>query len=793
MFKNYLKVAWRNLRKHKAFSFINVLGLAVGFTACFLIFLYVRFELSYDNFHSKGNRIYRLGSDLKTPTDNMHMGITSWAFGPALKTDFPELEAFVRVNNADILVQKGDLKFQESNSLFVDSPFLKVFDYPLLKGDPATAFKEPASVVFTESAAKKYFGSSDPMGQTVLITGDQYPAKVTGILKDLPANTQLNADMFISMSTLKATLNSTRDEQWGNYGAITYLLLKPGVNPASLAKKFPAFIERHNGEEARRMQMFVSFALEPLKDLYLRSDRQGQERGSMSNVYIFSIVAIFILLIACINFVNLTTARAAERAKEVGIRKVAGAQQQQLAAQFLGESLMLCIAAFLLAVLLSGLLMPLFNLLAGKQVTNGILHSGSELGWLFIASVVVGVLAGFYPAAVLANFQPITVLKGRFSTGTRGMMLRKGLVIAQFTISISLMIATIIVYRQMNFMNNRDLGFNKEQMLVLETHGDVAQETLKNAVMGIAGVKSVTLSAAVPGGDNSSAYSEIENRHGDLQITTLNAYFVDFDFTSTYNIKMVAGRALSRDFGTDTTQAMLLNEKAVQTLGFASAQEAVGKRFKQWGREGRIVGVVKNFNFRSLRDEVEPLSIRIEPKNFELLTVKLDARQAASIIPALEDKWKAVILKRPFSYFFLDEYFNRQYRAQVQFGKLFFNFAILAIFISCLGLLGLASYSTLQRTREIGVRKVMGASVASIVNLLSAEFMKLVMVSFVVAVPLSWFFMYRWLKEFAYRAAITWWIFAVAGIIALTISVITISFQAIKAALANPTRSLRSE
>ncbi|BAV05763.1 putative ABC transport system permease protein [Filimonas lacunae] len=789
MFKNYLKVAWRNLTKHKVFSFINIMGLAVGLTACFLIFLYVKFEVSYDSFHSKKDRIFRLSTDVKTPSDVMNVAISSWAIGPAIKAEFPEIESCTRVSGDNLLVKRGDVKFQETEALAVDSNFLQVFDYKLAKGNPAEAFKEPWSVVFTESSAKKYFGNENPIGQTVLITGEQKPAKVTGILADMPENTQLKADMFLSMSTY----HQERDEMWGNYGAVTYMLLKPGVSAAALNKKFPGFVKRRIGKMEDEMQMHATYILEPLKNLYLHSKREGMETGSITNVYIFSVVAVFILLIACINFVNLTTARATERAKEVGIRKVAGAQKTQLAGQFLGETLLICIAAFLFALLLSGCLLPLFNQLAGKKVSVNIFHNGPEVLLLLVASLGIGLLAGLYPALVLSNFQPIAVLKGRFSSGAKGLILRRGLVVTQFTISICLMVATIIVYKQMNYMNSRDLGFVKDQILVLETRGDEGQEALKNAVASIPGVQSVSLSASVPGGGNSSAYSEIQNQQGAFQVTNLNAYFVDFDFMNQYGMKIIAGRGFSRDFGADTTQAMILNEKAVKRLGFASAKDAVGKHFKQWGREGTIVGVVKDFHFRSLLREIEPLSIRIEPQNCELLSVKVSAKSASKVIAELESKWKVLIPKRPFNYFFLDEYFDKQYRGQKQFGKLFFNFSILAIFISCLGLLGLASYSTLQRTREIGVRKVLGASVSNIVNLLSTEFLKLVLVSFVVAVPLSWFFMHRWLKEFAYRSDIPWWVFAAAGVIAILVTLFTISFQAIKAAVANPVRSLRTE
>jgi putative ABC transport system permease protein len=794
MIKNYFKIAFRNLWKNKVFSFINIMGLTVGMTACFLIFLYVKFELSYDSFNTKADRIYRVVSDIKTPTEVLHANGPAWAVAPNAKDEFPEIESFVRIAGGDnVLIKKGNIKFQETNAAWADSALFKVFDFKLLKGNPNTALKEPFSIVFSETAAKKYFGKTDPMGQTLLITGDKLPAKVTGIMKDIPENSQVKADVFLSMTTITQKFNQSLDSQWGNYGASAYLLLNRGTNAKRLEKKLPEFLERRNGDEMKKLQMYPTLFLEPLRDVYLYSTRDDSKTGHITNVYIFSIIAIFILLIACFNFINLTTARSAERAKEVGIRKVVGAGKKQLAGQFLGESVVLCLIAFVLTFFLSWLLLPLFNQLAGKTISSSIFEHWNYLALLFFASIGIGLLAGIYPALVLSSFKPVVVLKGRFATGTRGIILRKGLVIAQFTISIALIISTIVVYNQMNFMQNQDLGFSKDQMMVIDTNGDPAKNTFEQSVKELPNVKSTALSGSVPGGGNPGAYSEIENKHGDMQIANLDLYFVGFNFINQYKIKMVAGRGFSKDFGTDTTQAMVLNEAAVKLFGYTSPEQAIGKRFKQWGREGKIIGVMKNFHFRSLQEEIKPLSMRIEPGGCNLVSIKVAAANLPKTIAAVEKKWKTLIPDRPFNYYFLDEFFNRQYRSQVQFGHLFLNFAILAIFISCLGLLGLASYSTVQRTKEIGIRKVMGASVSNIVNLLSIDFLKLVLISFIIAAPLAWYFMHQWLKDFAYRININWWIFLVAGVTAVLVALFTISFQAIKAAIANPVESLRTE
>lgn len=793
MLKNYLKIALRNLWKHKVFSLINVLGLTVGMSACFLIFLYVNFELSYDAFNGKSDRIYRVVTDIKTPSETINTGVTSWAFAPSIKNDFPEVEAFTRVSGGSFLVRKGDIKFQEEKTLFADSTLFKVFDFKLIKGNPKTALKDQLSIVFTEKAAKKYFGDADPVGQTLLLSGDGLPATVTGVIQDIPENSQIKADMFVSMTTLSQRMNKGIDEQWGNFGASTYLLLKPQTTSAALEKKFPAFLENRAGKLMKEMQMHYTLFLEPLRDVYLYSTRGGQETGSANNVYVFSAVAIFILLIACINFVNLTTARSVERAKEVGIRKVVGAPRMLLARQFISESILICFIAFFFAVALSAALIPLFNNLSGKIISTGIFSNLPFLGGMFLSAIFIGFIAGLYPALVLSSFEPVVVLKGRFTTSVKGILLRKGLVTLQFSISIALIIATLVVYTQMDFMRNRDLGFSKDQMLIVNSEGDPKREAFKQSLAGITGIKSTAASSSVPGSGNPGAYSEIQNKSGDLQIANLDLYFVDFDYIPQFQLKIVAGRPFSKDFGTDTTQAMILNEAAVKLFGYKTPQEAIGRRFKQWGREGKIIGVVKDFHFRALQETIKPLTMRIEPGGSDLVSVKIDGGNIKGTLAAIEEKWKATMPNRPFSYYFMDEFFDRQYRSEERFEKLFFNFAILAIFISCLGLLGLASYSTMQRTKEIGVRKVMGASVSSIIGLLSIDFLKLVIVAFLIASPLAYYGMYKWLENFAYKTDIKWWIFIVAATLSVAIAFLTVSFQSMKSALMNPVKSLRSE
>lgn len=794
MFKNYLRVAFRNLWRHKGFSLLNILGLTIGMSACFLIFLYVRFELSYDNFHSKSDRIYRVVTDINNPSEVLHFSVAAPAMPVAAKRDFPEIDKQVRFDQANILVRRGtDIKIQEDKAAFADSTFFEIFDFPLLKGDPATALTEPYNVVLSETAAKKYFGSADPMGQQLLLSADNHPGKVTGVMKDMPENTELKADMLVAMYSGAA--DSNRDKNWGGFGDFTYFLLKPNTNAKALQHKFPAFLEQHIGKFMKENNQTYTYLLEPLKDVYLKSDRGGTVSGSMTNVYVFSIVGIFILLIAGINFINLTTARSTERAREVGIRKVIGAERRQLTSQFLGESVILCLIAFVLSVCLCALLLPSFNFLAGKTISTGIFNHPNYILALLGIGIGIGLLAGIYPALVLSAFQPIIVLKGRFATGTRGLLLRKGLVIAQFTISIGLIVATLLVGFQLNYMRSQKLGFNKDQELVLDTHGDNHRDALKEELRGLRGVESVAMSSNTPGSGSMNAYSIIQNQKGEMQVCSPDLFFVDFDYIPQYQLKLVAGRAFSRAFGSDTTQAMILNEAGVKMLGYHRPQDAIGRDFDQWGRKGKIIGVVKDFHYSSLQQVIRPLSMRIEPGGCDQISVKVSGGNLKGTIAAIETSWHKIIPYRPFSYFFVDEMFDRQYRAEDRFGKLFLYFSVLAIFISCLGLLGLASYSTLQRTKEIGVRKVLGASVGGIVGLLSKDFLWLVGIAFLVATPLSFFLMKGWLDGFYYRVNIysAWWIFALAGIGAFAIALFTISFQAVKAALTNPVRSLRSE
>lgn len=790
------KLLFRRLRRHGGYAALNILGLTIGLTAAFLIFLYVRFERSYDDFHSKADRIYLLNADEKTPSGLMRQGMTSAPMGVAVGRAFPEIEAVVREQPQSMLVRHGAAAFQEEHSAYADSGFFEVFDFPLLRGYPRTALKAPSSVVLSESTAKKYFGDSDPMGQTLLIRDEGIAVRVTGVMKDMPENTELKADMLVSMS-MPLKLDAEWNKHWGNIGLYTYVLLRPDADVHALEKKFPAFVEQQDGAEEKQLQMWFNLLLQPLREVYLYSGNDGNAGGPVAgnptNVLVFSIVGVFVLVIAGINFVNLTTARSTERAREVGIRKVAGAWRGQLIGEFLSESVLQALVAFVLAIALCSALIPLFDSLAGKPVSTGLLqHPGDLLVFLGIATGI-GLLAGIYPALVLSAFRPAVVLKGRFSTGSRGVLLRRGLVVFQFVISIGFIAATFIIRAQLSYMRNHPLGFDNKQMLVLDTHGDEHKFALKTEIDRLPGVLSTGLSSSSPGGNLIYALSNLENKKGVLQTENFNLYLVDFDYMRQHKIPLVAGRMFSPAFATDSTQAMIINENAVKDLGYPNPQEAIGRRFNSYGREGRIIGVMKDFNYYSLHYAISPLGMLIAPSDANLLSVRVNTTGLTGTIAAIQSLWKKTIPSRPFSYYFEDELFNRQYRDEDRFGQLFVDFSVLAILISCLGLLGLASYSTLQRTREIGIRKVLGASVAGIIRLLSGEFLRLIGLASMIAIPLCRFFMNRWLADYYYRISFPWWTVVAAGGLAILVALLTIGFQTIKAALANPAESLKTE
>lgn len=807
MFRNYLKVAIRNLWKQKTFSAINIIGLATGLCCFLLIAMYVIDELSYDRFNDKGDRIYRVSSDIRFNGNSMHFTQTPDLMGEVLKKDYPEIETYTRlfVNSGNKLVKKGSEFINEVNVGHVDSTFFDVFTIPALQGNTKTALDEPNTVVLTKSTALKYFGTTDVLDKTIETNDNNSTVyKVKAVVNDVPKNSHFKFDFFFSMDNV--------NYQWGQHlsnNFHTYLLLKPGVDAKAFEKKamsqyvekyvLPAakqFMEIGSMEDFEKAGNYLRYSLTPLKEIHLYSDRNYEltPAGNIQYVYIFSAVALFILLIACVNFMNLTTARSANRAKEVGIRKVLGTERKALITQFLSESTLMVVLAMIISLALTYLVLPLFNDMASKEIGFGSLLSPVILPLLIALPFLVGLLAGSYPAFYLSSFRPIMVLKGRF--GNKRGTLRSALVVFQFATSIILIIGTIVIYRQLNFIQTKELGFKKDQVLIINDayalQNNVA--AFKNDLLQLPGVESGTISSYLPVSNSSrsdNTYSStpvMDSKSG----FNMQAWEVDYDYLRTMGMTLSKGRNFSKEFGGDST-GVIINETTAKILGY---DDPIGKNIYRTTDDQtlkyEIIGVVRNFNFESLKQSIGPLAFFLNPSP-GLASFKVKTADLNGLLKTIESKWKTMAPGMPFSYRFLDESFNEMYNDERRVGKIALTFSVLAILIACLGLFGLAAFVAEQRTKEIGIRKVLGASVNGLVTLLSKDFVKLVGIAFLFAAPIAWYFMQKWLQDFEYRITINWVVFVIAALIALFIAVATISFQAIKAALANPVKNLRTE
>ncbi len=808
MLRNSLKIALRTFRKQPGFTGINVFGLALGLACCLLITLYVLDELSFDRFHEKAERIYRVHNDLRFGGNDMRFAVSPDPLGPTLKKDYPQVEAYVRLHQVGAwLVQRTGqpTSLREEPIFFADSTLFDVFSFPLVAGDPKRALAEPNGVVISESAARRHFGSQNPMGQTLRFDNEE-TFRVTGVMRDLPSNAHFRTDFFISMLSA--------DYQWGQWlsnNHHTYIVLKSGTDPAAFEKNFEQVIENYAGPQAKEMMGIsmddfrkagnsMKFWLLPLTDIHLHSKQQVElaPNGDVQYVYVFSAVALFILLIACINFMNLATARSANRAKEVGVRKVLGSERGQLIGQFITESMLTTGLAMVLALLLVMAMLPFFNDVAAKQLSFRSLLSPWVLPVLVALPLVVGMLAGSYPAFFLSSFQPLSVLKGRFNLDRRSGGLRSVLVVFQFTMSVVLIIGTLVVYRQMNFIQTKNLGFTRKQVVMVK--GAYALENgvepFKNEVLRLPGVVSGTASGYLPTPSNRSDNAFFpEGQIDQKRAVNMQNWRVDPDYVPTLGMEMAQGRNFSRQFGSDSS-GIILNETAAKLFGW---KDPIGQRVLRFAdaqakstKTYTVVGVVKNFHFESLRRNIGALGLTME-RSTGAVSFRLDSRDIPALVRQIESKWKQVAPGLPFSYVFLDDSFDAMYRAEQRIGTLAVSFAVLAILVACLGLFGLAAFMAEQRTKEIGVRKVLGASVPSLVALLSRDFLKLVLVAIVLASPLAWWGMSRWLQEFSYRVDLGWWVFVLAGLLAVGIALLTVSFQSVKAALMNPVKSLRSE
>jgi putative ABC transport system permease protein len=792
MLKNYLKIAIRNLLKHKAYSFINLAGLAIGIACGVLIMLYVRKELSYDRFHQNAGRIYRVGNEGQFGSEIWKGARTSHPLAPALVQEFPEVQQSVRFYRLyKPLVQVGEKKFVEPRFFYADSSVFEVFTFPLITGDPKTALTRPYSLVLSQAMAEKYFGETDPIGQTLAVAkiGD---FQITGVLKNVPANSHLAFDFLVSYETLRAQKNPNLDT-WDTIVTSTYVLLPDGYDSAQLEAKLSALVAKYQNQSHGATQRLF---LNPIVDLHLRSEFSGElgERGSMATLSILGVVVTFILLIACINFMNLATARSLQRTREVGVRKVIGAHRLQLIRQFLSEAILLSLGALALALPLVELLLPAFNQLVGKNLDIDFTANLSTVGVLTVLGLLVGIISGSYPAFALSSFKPVAVLKGQTKSRPAGARMRQGLVVAQFAISIIFIVSTMIVGSQLDFFRSKKLGFDKEQVVVMPIQDraiNARYEAIKQELRQNPNILSVAATSQLPGAGEGNYYYNVD---GIAEGLTLPTYFIDHDFIPALGIELAAGRNFSASFTADATGAFMINETAAKQFGW---DDPLGKTI-DWDsgtKKGVVIGVVKDFHTASLHEKIEPLIIQIfpEPMYVGYIVARLAPHDIPATLAFIKEKWQAFEPQYPLQYSFLDEDFGRLYRNEERLAQIFSYSSTLAILIACLGLLGLAAFAAEQRTKEIGVRKVLGATVSQIVLLLSRDFAKLVGLAFVVAAPVAYFAMNRWLQNFAYHAEINLGVFLLAGLAALGLACLTVSWQAIKAALANPVEALRYE
>ena len=812
MLKNNILVSLRNLWKSKGFTAINILGLTVGLATCLMILLFVMDELGYDRYNTKADRTYRIDADIQFGGNRMILAVTPDPMGPTMKKDYPEVEQFVRFRNfpGKFLVRKGDRNFQETRVMFADSTLFDVFSLPLIHGNTKTALADPGSVVLSESMAEKYFNSIDVVGKSIVIN-DTNNYKVTGVMKDMPAQSHFVEDFFISMSTNA----ESREGMWVMNNFNTYLVLKPGADPKQLTNRFGDMLDKYLFPQIQQMLgsskdafkkggNFANYSLMPLTDIHLRSNKTG-EMGTNSDIeyiYIFSGIAILILLIAGVNFMNLSTARSANRAKEVGVRKVLGSLRINLIAQFLTESILVSLIALVLAVALVSVCLPYFNHLSGKAISMDFFsRPGLQLSLLGLA-VFIGLLAGIYPAFYLSSFAPIKVLKGILSTGFKTGRLRSTLVIFQFSISIFLMISTVIIYNQLKFIRSKDLGFNRDQVIILQNTDVLGSQAkaFRSECMRIRGVENVTMTGFLPtNGSRNEAPMFLDPTLDQTRAISMQIWDIDEHYIPTLGISVTKGRNFSEDYKTDYS-AVIINESTAKLMGYKDPLNKnlyIPKDFHAPQSadntlQFHVVGVIKDFNFNSLREPVSPLVFMLGSSPNKT-AIRVHTSDLPGLIARLNKVWLSMVPAQPFESSFMDDDFNHIYDAEQRTGSIFINFAVLAILIACLGLFGLVTYAAEQRSREIGIRKVLGASVNNIVGLLSKDFLRLVVVAALIAFPLAGWAMHRWLQDFAYRVNIGWWVFLVAGLLALLIALVTVSVQAIRAALANPVESLKAE
>ncbi len=810
MFRNHLKTAWRNLMKYKFISFINLFGLTVGLTCCLLILTYILNELSYDKYNKNADQVYRVTRTFYNGNGDATLSLSTVSppFGYYLPTDFPEIIKMTRLlNNGTTPLRYKDKLLNEEDVYFADENIADVFTMDVVKGNPKTALKEPFAVMLTEETAKKYFGNEDPINK-VIRANNQFDVKVTGVYRTFPANAHIHPNILVSFNTLKDSAVYGAENlrtNWSNNSFFTYLLLPKNYNIESMKSRFPAFLDKRMAGQygPNKPSKFTKLDLQKLTDIHLYShtDYEAEPNGKMSTVQIFGAIALFILLIACINYMNLSTARSALRAREIGIRKVVGASKKGLILQFLSESVLLTWSAIIIALLLLYLALPWLNKLSGQQLSVNMLLKWQVLVPLFLSPFVVGIISGIYPALFMSSFKPVTTLKGLFKIQGSSISFRKVLVVFQFAISIVLIITTMIVFQQLRYVQKASLGYDKQYILTIPYYNQLNDqyETFRSTLLRDPNIKDAARSSRIPTGrllDDMGASAPGSDSMVPVK-EEIRFVAADYDFIPAYGIHMAAGRNFSRDYGTDTAN-FVINEAAVKAVGWKSSQDAVGKNFKYGFITGHIIGVMNDFHFESLHQEIKPL-IFIMPATspgqsfYNNISVKISGNNIPAALATLKDTWQKFLPDLPYQYTFLDENFEKLYAAEQKQETIFTVFACISIFIACLGLFGLSAFAISQRFKEIGVRKVLGANVSSIVALLSKEFLLLVAIAVPFAFLGAWYAMHKWLQDFAYRIDIQWWVFLFAAVAALLIALATVSFQAIKAALANPVKSLRTE
>jgi putative ABC transport system permease protein len=792
--------------KYKFISFINLFGLTIGLTCCLLILAYLLNEISYDKFQPYADRTYRLSRSFHNDegVQSLHLGAIAPPFGPLLKNEFPQIQKMTRLlSNGKTAFVYGEKQFYEEKVFFADENLTDVFKVEVLKGNAKKALESPFTIMITDGVAKKYFGNEDPMDKLVKLDNN-LPVKVAGVFKAFPSNTHIHPEVLISFNTLKdSAIYGERNLQtnWGNNSFLTYIVLSKSTDPKKLAAMFPAFIDKyyHFPEEPAGFKgsKFTHLYLTPITDIHLRShlDYEVEENGDIKRVYIFSIIAFFILLIACINYMNLSTARSVLRAKEIGIRKVVGAERKGIIIQFLSESIILSWIAILLAFGCTAFFMPLLNKFSGQQLLMENLLNWKIFIPLLLVPFVVGIGSGIYPALFMSAFLPVKVLKGLFKVNG-SLSMRKALVTVQFAISIVLIICTAVVFKQLKYMQEKSLGLDKDHVITMNNAPALGAkfESFKNELLQNPDVKNLARSSRIPSGrllDAQDVALPANDTTIPLQID-LKMVAVDYSFIPTYAIPVAAGRNFSTAYPTDSS-SYIINEAAVKVLGWKSNTEAINKELVYGGNKGRVIGVVRNFNFESLRQPIAPLIFFINPGFLNRISVKLSGANISSTLTSIENTWKKYLPETPFDYSFVDEQYAKLYESEKRQKSIFTSFAFVAIFIACLGLLGLSAFTISQRVKEIGIRKVLGADVSSIVTLLSKDFLKLILVSAIPAFCIAWLAMNKWLQDFAYRITMPWWVFLMAGAVAAIVAFVTIGFQAVKAATANPVKNLRTE